>query len=343
MQVLSLFDGMSCGQLALQRAGVPYTKYYASEIDQYAIKVTQENFPETVQLGDVENWRGWNIDLSEIDLIFAGSPCQGFSSSGTGRAFDDPRSKLFFVFLDILEYVQSLNPNVKFLLENVKMKAEHMDRITSLLKVEPVFINSELLSAQSRPRVYWANWTITEPEDKGLLLKDILLDPEEVDPKYYHTNEAVEYMNRTGATGRVKWSYRFHSQDNLPKSVCMTTNLWRGVPNNVLVCGAVRGRKLDENGKRISDATPIPYVQRFEPRYDGKSNCLTTVQKDNMLGDLEDKVVIRRFVPVEVERLQTVPDNYTASVSDTQRFRMLGNGWTVDVIAHILNCGNFQK
>lgn len=343
MKVLSLFDGISCGQLALQRANIFYSEYYASEIDHYSIHITQKNFPNTIQLGDVSNWKSWNIDFSAIGLILAGSPCQGFSSAGKGEAFDDPRSVLFYTFLDILEHVRTLNPDVKFLLENVKMKTEWLDKITKLIGVYPAYLDSRLVSAQSRPRVYWANWNISEPEDRGILLKDILLEPEKVDIKYMHTQEAVDYMNRTGSTKRVKWSYRFHSQDNLDKSNCMTTNLWRGVPNNVLVCGAIRTQKVDENGKILPASSLAPGVPVFRPRYDQKSNCLTTVQKDNMLGDLEQLVVVRRFTPIEVERLQTIPDNYTSSVSDKQRYKMLGNGWTVDMIVHILLCGKFKK
>lgn len=133
MNVLSLFDGMSCGQIALNRIGIKPTKYYASELDKYAIKVTQANYPDTMQLGDVTKWREWDIDWSSIDLLIGGSPCQGFSFAGKQLAFDDPRSKLFFVYVDILNHIKSVNPSVKFLLENVKMKKEYLDVITERL------------------------------------------------------------------------------------------------------------------------------------------------------------------------------------------------------------------
>ena len=155
MNVLSLFDGMSCGQIALKRAGISFGKYFASEVDKHAITVTQANHPETVQMGDVTLWRDWDIDWSSIGLIMGGSPCQGFSFAGKGLAFDDPRSKLFFVFVDIVNHVKSVNPNVKFLLENVRMKKEHLSVITGALRVEPIFINSALVSAQNRQRFYW--------------------------------------------------------------------------------------------------------------------------------------------------------------------------------------------
>ena len=145
MNVLSLFDGISCGQVALGRAGITVDNYYASELDKYAIQVTQGNYPNTVQLGDVTKWREWDIDWASIDLLIGGSPCQGFSFAGRQLAFDDPRSALFFTYSDILNHIRSLNPYVKFLMENVKMKKEYLTAISEWLGVEPVFINSNLV------------------------------------------------------------------------------------------------------------------------------------------------------------------------------------------------------
>mgnify|MGYP003138085313 CR=1 FL=1 len=171
MNVLSLFDGMSCGQIALDRLGIKVENYYASEIDKYAIKVTQKNYPNTIQLGDIKNIKG--EDLPSIDLVLAGSPCQGFSFAGKQLAFDDPRSALFFEFVRLLKEVK---PKY-FLLENVRMKKEYLDAITDLVGVEPILINSALVSAQNRQRYYWTNLPVAgQPEDKGLALKDIL-DP----------------------------------------------------------------------------------------------------------------------------------------------------------------------
>src|SRR5574344_2950107 len=167
MNVLSLFDGISCGQLALQKAGIRVDKYFASEIDKYAIKVTQENFPDTVQLGDVTQWRTW--ELPKIDLLIGGSPCQGFSFAGKQLNFSDPRSKLFFEYVKVL---QKTKPKY-FLLENVKMKQECQDVISRYLGVEPIEINSSLVSAQNRKRLYWTNIpNVTQPEDKCILLLD---------------------------------------------------------------------------------------------------------------------------------------------------------------------------
>lgn len=162
MNILSLFDGMSCGQIALRELGVTINKYYASEIDKHAIKQTQLNFPDTIQLGDIINWQTWDIDWASIDLILAGSPCQGFSFAGKQLAFDDPRSRLFWQFADILKYVKTLNPNVKFLLENVRMKSEYLKIISDNVGVTPVAINSSLVSAQNRFRYYWSNIRVSD-------------------------------------------------------------------------------------------------------------------------------------------------------------------------------------
>jgi DNA (cytosine-5)-methyltransferase 3A len=154
MKVLSLFDGISAGQLALKQ---PIDQYFASEVDKYAIQLTQRNFPNTIQLGDVNNWREWDIPWAEIDLVMGGSPCQGFSFAGKQLNFDDPRSALFFVFVDICHHVADHNPKMRFLLENVRMKKESQAVITGYMGVEPIAINSSLVSAQNRYRLYWTN------------------------------------------------------------------------------------------------------------------------------------------------------------------------------------------
>src|SRR5271157_1110102 len=186
MNVLGLFDGMSCGQIALNRAGIKYDKYFASEIDKYAIQVTQKNYPNTIQLGDIRNIHA--NDLPKIDLLIGGSPCQGFSVAGKGLNFNDPRSALFFEYIRLLK---ECRPKY-FLLENVRMKAEYNDVISSTLgeiypklvkfqemfragRLEPILINSALVSAQNRQRLYWTNIKVNgQPEDRGILLKDII-------------------------------------------------------------------------------------------------------------------------------------------------------------------------
>ena len=160
MKVLSLFDGMSCGQIALKKAGIPVTKYFASEIDKHAIKVTQENFPDTIQLGSVTDVT--TDQVGEIDLLIGGSPCQGFSFAGKNLNFDDPRSKLFFEYVRLLK---ELKPKY-FLMENVRMSKKSQDIISEHLGVEPIVINSNLVSAQNRHRLYWTNIPFDMPTDK---------------------------------------------------------------------------------------------------------------------------------------------------------------------------------
>lgn len=182
MNVLSLFDGIRCGRVALERAGITVDNYYASEIDKGAIAIGDKNYPDTINLGSVEDWRSWGIDLSKIDLLIGGSPCQGFSVAGKRLNFDDPRSKLFFEYVDILNAIREKNPNVKFLLKNVKMKKEYSDIITEYLGVEPIEINSSLVSAQSRRRLYWTNIKgVIQPADKGIYLKDIVHEKADMD------------------------------------------------------------------------------------------------------------------------------------------------------------------
>jgi DNA-cytosine methyltransferase len=312
MEVLSLFDGISCGQLALKKAKIPYNKYYASEIDKYAIQVTQHNFPKTIQLGDINEWEKWKISWSKIEVLLAGSPCQGFSSAGKQLNFEDPRSALFFVFVKILKKVRKHNPNVKFLLENVKMKKEHEAVITKLLGVEPIEINSALVSAQNRVRLYWTNLeNIKIPRDKGILLKDIV---------------------ENGVVDR-------------DKSFCIDANYWEGgnlksyfekhrrqLVFNSCLQTSERGRRLTLDGTKRDDKNGI-IVRGYEVRLDGKTCALTTVLKDNYLTQ---NYIIRKLTPLECERLQTVTEGYTSCVSNTQRYRQLGNGWTIDVVAHIL-------
>jgi len=177
LKILSLFDGISCGRVALERAGFEVDKYYASETDKYAIKIAQKNYPDTVQLGDVTNWIEWKdkLDWSKIDLIQGGSPCQGFSFAGKQLNFADKRSALFFIFENIVAHAKKHNPNVKFLLENVRMKQEYQDVISERMGVKPIMINSNLVSAQNRVRLYWTNIpNIKQPEDKNIMLKDIV-------------------------------------------------------------------------------------------------------------------------------------------------------------------------
>lgn len=176
IKVLSLFDGISCGMLALQRAGIDVETYYASEVDEFAMRVSQKNFPNIIQLGDVKNWHQWDIPWDEIDLLLGGSPCQGFSFGGKMLNFDDPRSALVFEFADILEFLKTRNPYVLFLLENVRMRQEWADIISELVGVQFIQYNSSLVSAQDRKRLYWFNWEASSIQDRGINLKDLIPD-----------------------------------------------------------------------------------------------------------------------------------------------------------------------
>ena len=563
MKVLSLFDGMSCGQIALSKLGVKVDKYYASEIDKYAIQITQKNFPDTVQLGDICEIDA--KDFKDVDLILAGSPCQGFSFAGKQLAFDDPRSSLFFEFVRLLKEIR---PKY-FLLENVRMKKEFLEVITEQVsacytaddvapeykdifgsvKLEPHFINSSLLSAQSRQRYYWTNIpNIQQPEDKGIVLRDVL-EYEPQDPTLMSDNfvarqiknekdgclitegkekasnlSAEEYVkngrqgdylacdddgkpvadlvgkngkkmlkediqkgtalmardykgwNTYGMTGvRVDSPKRIGTADNIKghdilkrvysedgKSPTITAHAAQGsVPKietkpkqvgvavdikghdilkrvyspegksptinahsggntepKVVTGDAMRARSKNKDGKHVEWKETTPQ-QMLELRKDEKSNSISTVSKDSLVvqsyrevrtdeakkarkearqktgkdhtpfrskkleprddgkvgtvtpslnkdheisvireksktvrsggrgsydrheWDSVDEMHWRKLTPLECERLQTVPDGYTEGVSNTQRYRMLGNGWTVDVIAHILT--NMEK
>ena len=542
MNILSLFDGMSCGRLALDRLGIKVDKYYASEIDKYAIQVSSANYPDIIQIGDVCDVKG--EDYPDIDLVLAGSPCQGFSFAGNQLAFDDPRSALFFEFVRILKEVK---PKY-FLLENVKMKKEFLDVISEQVGVEPILINSALVSAQNRLRYYWTNIPgVEQPEDRGIVLKDIL--ETEPDEKYDISEAKVDrvlnakrgkgffYNEDSEKIGTVIAGYHKeptdgsyieqhkpvkHTERNrrhlkMPdeKSLCMTATMYKGAGNNGMTLVPmkpikvgmaveevkVRKHEVDleklqqllreakanvkKTNKQIAEETDLPitkvehwfrtdssfaipsddiwfklkevldikedsfdaqimefiyrdgvyestqrvyseegksptitasnkeqlievralteqrteeskrirkehrqrtgkdwsprggkemvpredgkmntlttsltkshileikggalrgrqisdddsWTQQLETRDDDKSNALTTVQKDSVVVDNVDDLHWRKLTPLECERLQTVPDNYTNHVSNTQRYKMLGNGWTIEVIAHIL-------
>ena len=283
MNVLSLFDGMSCTQIALESCGHAVDKYYASEVNENAIKVTNSNYPNTVQLGDVTKWRDWDLDWSSIDLLSGGSPCQGFSFAGKQLAFDDPRSSLFFVYKEILEHIQSLNPRVLFLLENVKMKKEFSDVISESLGVQPVFINSALVSAHNRQRNYWANWEFPLPQDRGIHMNSVLEDG------FYSTRE---------------------------KSYCLDANYGKGTNfRRYFYCGS--RQIVLENG--YSPSTMTKETANDVMRSDGKRWRMLTVK--------------------ECERLQCVPEGYVdlVDIPKTEKYKLLGNGCTIDVISHIHN------
>ena len=317
MNVLSLFDGLSAGQVALKRTGIKVDNYFSSEIDKYAISITQKNHPNTIQLGDVRTLE----TPKEIDLLMGGSPCQGFSFAGKQLNFDDPRSSLFFDFVRILEQV---NPKY-FLLENVPMKQEYKDIISSYLGVEPITIDSQLLSAQRRKRLYWTNIpNITQPEDKGIMLSDIL--ESEVDEKYYvNTERTIEICDLEAKKGKIAFigtnsqGNRIYSIHGKSVTICGTSG-GMGAKTGLywIPCMTVDRVKKSQNGIR------------FRP---SNAKFYTLTSKDH--HGILTKGQIRKLTPMECERLQTLEDGYTKGVSNSQRYKMLGNSWTVDVIAYI--------
>lgn len=335
MNVLSLFDGKSSGYTALELSEIPITNYYSSEVDRYAIQVSNAIHPNQMRLGDVTKWREWDIDWDSIDLVIAGSPCQGFSFAGKQLAFDDPRSKLFFVFVDILNHVKSLNKNVKFLLENVKMKKEYMTVIDEQLGVESIMINSALVSAQNRQRLYWTNVSVDEPLDRGVILTDIL-DHDVIEPNSdgWHRwwKEKGEFQLRKRYSAIV-------NDESVDKAICMTARQYSSWNGNFYKIGAMIGRKINpKTGRRDDYNKSLKTVQTIELRADNKTNCLTTVSKDNLVTANECKY--RNLTPRECLRLQTVPEHYidkilSCGVSNSQLYKIAGNGWTDEVIAHI--------
>jgi DNA-cytosine methyltransferase len=428
MNVLSLFDGMSCGQQALDRNGIKVDNYFASEIDKYAITVTMANYPNTKQLGSVVDVDGYS--LPKIDLLIGGSPCQSFSFAGKrkGMATKDEQEILTldhylqlksegfefegqsYLFWEYMRLLYECKPKY-FLLENVMMGEKWEKILSRAIGVNPIMINSSLLSAQNRQRLYWTNiglepaglfgypqTTIEQPKDKGILLKDVL--ESEVDEKYYLSGKMLDYLNsrkanynngkinyKTGndvascinaISGSIEISDNIIVHNTMPRSSTTgkggTGHLTRADGKTYCLdtgtTNAVEIREVKQINPSLESGGKQPYqqnrvydtkgispalcanksdlivamrgrpnkdginIQQLESREDGKTNCLTSVQKDNLVNRSN---TIRRLTPIECERLQTVKDNYTNHVSDSQRYKMLGNGWTVDVIRHILN------
>lgn len=409
MRVLSLFDGISCGQVALERAGIPVEVYYASEIDKYAIEVTLKNYPNTIQLGDVTK-----IDFTEfigkVDLIMGGSPCQDLSIAGKRKGLSGERSGLFYKFVEAIEVIK---PKYFLLENNVGMPQDAYEEISRLMGCYPVMINSALVSAQTRKRYYWTNigpqelnlfgfptCIIPQPEDKGILLKDVLetgcADREKshtLTSQYYKgiTSKPLEYLSNHQLRPYVAEPIKI--PENTVKGYA-EINQGECMDLTHINSTTRRGRAMTEKANCLQTQSefyqyikPCALRNRGEgkqPEFNGndKANALTSVQTDSMvleplqLGhigntnaqanrvysvrnksvtlkanaggggaktglykiDLPDgEYLIRKLTPLECERLQTLPDNYTEGISNTQRYKCIGNGWTVDVIAHIFS------
>ena len=346
--VLSLFDGMSCWRLALERAWIPVSSYYASEIDKYAITISKKNYPDIHQIGDVSKCEyrymngskknQWyyllgepnsdplctNMRRTDIDLLIGGSPCQWFSSAGKGLNFKDHRSKLFFEFVRILK---EAHPRY-FLLENIPMKEERIKIINQHLGgIQPMVVNSSLVSAQSRERLYrvgkreWERYKmiyIPLPEDKKLTLKDILQD--KVEESYYINQEKVQNTDT--------------KQANFLKKILLNINPSGKGMNGNIYNPEHKSPTLTTNKGEWIKIIQLPRGKNIWGIIENKTpTLLANLWQHNNL--LQEWYRVRRLTPIECERLQTLPDNYTEWVSNSQRYKMLGNGRTVDVIAHI--------
>jgi DNA-cytosine methyltransferase len=423
MNVLSLFDGMGCLGIAFKDMGYKFT-YYTSEIDRHAMAQSKLNFPDSVQLGDITKWREWDIEWAKIDFIGAGSPCQGFSLAGKHLAFNDPRSMLFFTFVEILNYCKLHNPKVLFLLENVKMKREHEIVISKYMNVAPIEINAALVSAQNRRRNFWTNiknepyglfgdmqCTISQPKDRGILLKDIL--ETDVPSKYYLSDKAIANINKYGAANHLNNKksqcllasyYNMGGRDqqyvithNLQprtgkgqggkghliktdqKAYCLDTANGQAIE----LIGCIKFGRTDEakeirkqNMAKGKDYTPFQAKKINSLDFDKINTLTTAVNKDNLVMQLnpskesggkqpyqQNRVYdcngknpalcsgqeqwggnavlvndfkIRRLTPTECARLQSIPEWYKWNCSDTQAYKMLGNGWNIEVIKHII-------
>ena len=404
MNILSLFNGLGGLPLACDRAGISYDKCYYSEIDKYANMVMEKNYPDSIPLGDVTKWREWDIDWSSIGLVSAGFPCQNWSVAGKQQGDKDERGMLFWTTLEVISQVLKHNPKAKFLMENVKMKKEFEQYITyhteqALGDVEKILINSALVSAQNRNRYYWTNFKVEQPEDKGILLKDVV-DGTPIDlyselENDIRNGKVASEQNLNGISQTMQRALN-NGRNPTQKANNLTACAYKGMGTNgmtnVLINELRPCERIKEgNEGHIANATDIKGMDCIKRVYgqDGKAPTLTTMGG----GHREPKVLInesstkdgkaysltasyggavawnscekkqrtmipiecsnelkpnvyngllyRKLTPVECERLQTIPDNWTDCVSNTQRYKMIGNGWTIDVIAHILkhiNC-----
>lgn len=334
---LSLFNGVGGAMMACDELNIP-TKMYSSEIDKYANKAAQALFPDTIQLGDITKWDVWedehNFSLGDVDILFAGFPCQAWSMAGKQQGDSDPRGELVHVLLEIYGYIKILNPNVKFMFENVAMKKEFLDYINDLFGVAPVKINSALLTAQNRKRNYWANWEITQPEDKGILLRDILengcVDKNKsycVDANYANYAKGgnpQQYFNKS----RRQLVFNDKEAIESLRPCKMRDSTGAGICHHVATATDIRA---NESNKRVYADT-------------GKSPTVTTMGG----GHREPKVLVsdakyRKLTPRECMRLQGFPEwviekLLNSGISNSQLYKIIGNGFTHSVIVHNLQC-----
>ena len=372
--VLACFDGHSGGRIAFEALGITPGKYYASEVDKYAIEGSMAVFPNTIQLGDITRWREWTIDWCSLDWFIGGSPCQGFSMAGKmagttavlngEKIVVDSREKylylksagaeflsqsyLFWEYILCLDFVKMCNPKIKFFLENVKMKKDFLDLISNAIGVEPIFINSALVSAQNRQRYYWCNWCVEQPEDKGIVLADIL----ESEP-FEKTVMSDKFTNRNKDAGCLR-----DDVSGKAKSLSAMEYVKNGRQGDyiaiqrVATASDIKGH--DYNKRIYSTEGKSPSLTaasggNLEPKIDirKKSKCVRSSGRgsyDRHEWDSISNCHYRKLTPRECGRLQTIPEDILdtllkAGISNSQLYKMFGNGWTVDVISHIFKQG----
>lgn len=342
INVLSLADGISCGLEALRRAGIPIANYYASEIDKHAIAISRYRHPGIIRLGDMTKWRSWN--LPKIDLVIGGLPCQPFSLIGNKEGVNDPRGQLIYIARQIVDHY---NPK-HFLFENVRMSKANKKIFDDLFGVEGFFINSKLVSAQSRPRWYWANFEITEPADRGVELDNILFDDAlAAGLKEQRTEEAKKIRSANLKMGK-DWS-PFRGKEIVPrrdgKSACVTATHSRDhyllILEDLLHSDKALAYMNSPTGKR-------PDRWAFAQHSDVRKLKSAAVVANWFKGVPSNVLIswncVRKIHPIEAERLQTLPDNYTLfgmydkgvkEVAFGNRWKAIGNGWTIEVLSHI--------
>ena len=344
INVLSLFNGMSFGKMALESLDVGVDKYYSSEIDKYANQAAQALFPDTIQLGDVTKWRDWDIDWASVDLVTGGFPCQAWSMAGKQLGDKDERGMLFWTMLDIIKHVKHYNPKADFLIENVKMKKEFEQYITThtesaLGKVHKILINSALVSAQNRNRYYWTSFAVEQPEDEGIFVAEIIdTDCGLVNSEGWHK------WWRLKQEFQIKKKYSAICNDgSTDKAICMTARQYANWNGNFVKCISSAGRNSE--GQRVLRKACNKSPSLTARYYKGvKSDGAPFVYSGNKLKgdsfDYADTETYRKLTPRECFRLQTVPEHHidtllSAGISNSQLYKMCGNGWTMEVIKHI--------
>ena len=320
MNVVSLFNGMNTGRQALENVGIKVNKYYSSEIKPYAIELTQHHFPDTIQVGDVTKWKEWNIDWKSIDLILSGSPCQDLSAAGKRAGINGSRSSLFFVFVEILEHIKTLNPNVLFLQENVGSASKlDVGIMSRALGVYPVRINSKLVTAQLRDRYYWSNiktketmfdivTDIPQPKDLGIMFKDIV------------TGGRVERVKSTALLEGYISKHTFKNVGSLEEQKYLKSRDAIGMCPIVYVDTDKHVALKTWNG----DGSKQEYLKHRN-------------ETTEMLTLIQENELVRTVNKIEMCRLQGFPDDYCDILTTAKAGSLLGDGWTLPIIEHIFN------